>query len=561
MSTANCPETPRQKMIGMMYLFYTAMLALNVSKSILHAFVVVNSGLVMTNENFAAKNEFMYNALEQAKGNDPVKVAPFYEAAMKAKKIAKEMKAYIKDLKMEMYLKLGIPKDSLPTMTVEKLEKVGKLDNYDIPTHMMVGTGDTGGRGCPTCEAEKLKNKLEEFRENLIKIIRNPKVNIPLKEKLIKGLGDLGIDTRDQKGKMDKPEERTWEMSHFYHMPAAAALTVFTQLENQVENAEGVIVNLLLQNIGAQDFKFDTLAAKVIPKSNYVISGDKYEAELFVAAFSTTSDPIILVGDDYDTTKGELVGKIDTVPVTRGVGHYVVPATSLGPKHYAAIIKVKDPVTGKYTKEYPLVSSDGKYGTDYLVAKPSAVISPTKMNVLYIGVDNPIEVSVSGFSADQVHPRISQGSLRKKGGSKYIARVRKTGKAYISVSVTDDQGNARSMGRQEFRVKRVPDPIPTVAGKRGGGIKKSILLAQSGVKADLKNFDFDLKFRVVSFTVSATIGGFEKSKKTTGARFSSAQLALMKKVRPGGKVYIENVKAKGPDGKIRNIGAIAFRLK
>lgn len=557
MSAANCPETPRQKMIGMMYLFYTAMLALNVSKSILHAFVVVNSGLVMTNENFAAKNQFMYNALENAKANDPAKVAPFYKAAMQAQTLSMEMKKILLDIQNEMYLELGTPKDSLATMTVEKLEEEGKLDNYDIPTHMMVGTGDTGGKGF---KAEELKNKLNEYKANLINLIKNPKLNIPLKEKTIASLGDLGINLDDTKGKLDNPEERTWEMSHFYHMPAAAAMTVFTQLENQIENAEGIIVNLLLQNIGAQDFKFDTLAAKVIPKSNYVISGDNYEAELFVAAFSTTSDPVILVGEGFDTTKGVLTGKIDSVPVKRGVGRYIVPASSVGAKHYAAIIKVKDPVTGEYNKEYPLMMSSGGYGADYMVARPSAVVSPTKMNVLYIGVENPIEISVAGFSADQIRPHISQGSLYKKGTG-YIAKVSKTGKAVISVSVTDKDGTSRSMGKQEFRVKRVPDPVPTVAGERGGGIKKSILLAQSGVKADLKNFDFDLKFNVVSFTVSATINGFEQSKSTNGARFSHDQHNLMKKVRAGGKVYVENVKAKGPDGKVRDIGAIAFRLK
>ncbi len=558
MSTANCPETPRQKMIGMMYLFYTAMLALNVSKSILHAFVVVNSGLVATNENFTAKNEFMYSALESAKANDELKVAPYFKAAMETKKLATDMKNYIQSLEQELYSQLGVPNDSLPTMTVDKLETMGMLDNYDIPTNYMVGAGDTGGKGK---KAEELKNKLIEFKQNIIKILQDPKVAIPNKEKRIKDLGDLGINTDDPSGNIEDPERRTWEMARFYHMVAAATFTMYTQLKNEVENAEGIILNLLLQNIGAQDFKFDTLAARVIPKSNYVISGDKYEAELFVAAFSTTSNPVILVGDGYDPSTGKLTGNVDTVPVKRGVGRYVVPATSLGAKHYAAIIKVKDPVTGQYTKEYPLMSSDGKYGTDYMVAKPSAVISPTKMNVLYIGVDNPIEVSVSGFSDDQVHPHISQGSLSKKGGSKYIARVSKTGKTNISVSVTDDQGNTRSMGSQEFRVKRVPDPVPTVAGQKGGSIKKAILKAQLGVKAELENFDFDLKFNVVSFTVSATIGGFESSKDARGARFTPEQINLIDKVRPGGKIYIENVKAQGPDGKVRSIGTIAFRLQ
>ena len=77
MSAANCAETPRQKMIGMMYLFYTAMLALNMSKSVLHAFVVMNTGMISTNINFSEKNAFMYSALDAAKANDPLKVEEY----------------------------------------------------------------------------------------------------------------------------------------------------------------------------------------------------------------------------------------------------------------------------------------------------------------------------------------------------------------------------------------------------------------------------------------------------------------------------------------------------
>ena len=553
MSASNCPETARQKMIGMMYLFYTAMLALNVSKDILHAFVVVNSGLEATNLNFEKKNAFMYSALENARANDPVKVEPYYQAAQKAKKYADAMKEYIQELRTTLYEHLGVPADSAKHWTVEKLEK---KDDYDTPTHFFVGSGDNGGRGH---KATELKNKLEDYRKKLLDLLKDPKIKMPNKQQRIKQLGDLGIDTKDPKKGIENPEEATWENSKFYHMPAAAAFTVLSQIENQVINAEATVVNELLGNIGATDFKFDTLAAKVVPKSNYVVVGDKYEADLFVAAFSTTSNPTILVGEGYDSATGKLTGKIDTVPVERGIGKLVIPATSVGVHHYAAVIKVKNPSTGE-VKTYPLITN-GKYGAEYICAKPTAVISPTKMNVLYIGVDNPISISVSGFADNQVFARISQGSLRKVKPGQYIARVRKPGKAYISVSVKDDKGNSRSMGKQEFRVKRVPDPVPMVAGKRGGYIKKSVLLSQVGIKAELPNFDFDLKFVVKSFTVSATIEGFERSKKSNSYRFTPAQLSLIKKVRPGGKVYIENVVAVGPDGKPRKLGTIALRLK
>ena len=559
MSAANCPETPRQKMIGMMYLFYTAMLALNMSKSVLHAFVVMNTGMLSTNVNFSDKNSFMYSALEAAKANDPLKVEAYYKAALNVKKKSADMVEYIDDIKAELLRHLGAPQDSIDKALKEGktymdvLKVLDKLDDYNASTHMMVGNGETKGKGHL---ADTLKQKMIAYREALLKELQNPKVKILNKKAKIKNLGDLGINVEDPKS---REEDATWEMNQFYHMPAAATLAVLTQLENAIRNAEGTVLNELLSNIGAADFKFDTLAAKVIPKTNYVIQGGQYEADLFVAAFSTTNNPTILVGKGYDTTKGELIPPIDTVPVTRGVGHYVVPANSTGLQHYAAVIRVKKPGGGY--KEYPLMAKDGSFGTDYIVAKPSAVISPTKMNVLYIGVDNPISVSVSGFSDDKVTPHISQGTLRRVKPGQYIARVKRAGKATISVSVKDDDGNSKSMGKQEFRVKRVPDPVPMVNKQKGGSIKKSLLINQIGVQAVLENFDFDLKFKVISFTVSATINGFEQSKPTKGYRFSGAQIALMKKVRPGSKVYIENVKAKGPDGKTRNIGSIIFKVK
>ena len=92
-------ETPRQKMIGMMYLVLTALLAMNVSKDILDAFVIINEGLEVTNANFMAKNEFTYSQFEKAKANDPAKVAEFYNKAMRAKGLTEEVYLHIEELK------------------------------------------------------------------------------------------------------------------------------------------------------------------------------------------------------------------------------------------------------------------------------------------------------------------------------------------------------------------------------------------------------------------------------------------------------------------------------
>lgn len=553
MGATNCPETPRQKMIGMMYLMLTCMLALNISKEVLDAFIVVNRGLEATNITFTQKNAFMYSALEAAKANDPKKVGPYYEAALKAKGMSEELDTYIKELKIELFMLA----DGKPRAEVENadIKDLAAKDNVDKPHYLLIGESIDGSAG----KARELKDKLNKYKADLIALLNDPKIDIPNKPKEIEKLADLGINTEDNpNASPDKPFEKYWETNTFAEIPLAAVICMLSQIQNQVKNAEATIVNKLLSSIGASDFKFDTIAPRIVPKSNYIVAGDSYEAELFIAAFSTTDKPKIYVGAGFDSTKGELTGAIDSVPVERGVGKYVIQSPGIGAHTFSAVIKVKNPVTNEYTS-YPIKQS-GSYNLEYMVAKPQAVISPTKMNVLYIGVPNPIDISVSGFRDDQISASITQGSLSKSGAG-WVANVKTVGKCSINVSVKDDKGSSRSMGSMEFRVKRVPDPVPKVANMKSGGISKSLLLSQIGVKADLENFDFDLKFDVVGFTVSATIKGFEESKTSSSSRITPEQLALIQKIPVGQSVYFSDVKCKRPDGVISNIGTIKLKIQ
>jgi len=553
MGAANCPETPRQKMIGMMYLMLTCMLALNVSKEILDAFVVVNRGMEQTNLTFIQKNEYMYRALAEARANNPEQAGPYFEASLRVKELSDAMDKYIHEMKVDLFVMVdGGTRESQQNADMSKLQA---KDNKTTPQRYMLGSSVDGSQG----KARELKNELIKYKEELLELLRNPKIDIPHKEQQIEELGHLGIDTDDNPNpRVDYPHEKFWETEKFAEIPLAAHITILTQIQNQVRNAEATIVNKLLGSIGASDFKFDTIAPRIVPRSNFIVSGDSYEAELFIAAFSTTDKPTILVGQGYDTLKRELKGKVDSVPVVHGVGRYLVPNPGVGTHKFSAVIQVRNPVTNQPIT-YP-IKVGNSYDIEYIVARPQAVISPTKMNVLYIGVPNPIDISVSGFREDQIRAGISQGTL-SKSGSGYIAQVRNPGKAVITVSVSDDKGGSRSMGNMEFRVRRVPNPVPKVANLQGGNIAKSLLLTQTGVVADLENFDFDLRFNISSFTVSATIRGFQETATATSARFTPQQLAIIQKVPIGQSIYIEDVRAAGPDGTVRNIGTIKFTLR
>jgi gliding motility-associated protein GldM len=184
------------------------------------------------------------------------------------------------------------------------------------------------------------------------------------------------------------------------------------------------------------------------------------------------------------------------------------------------------------------------------------------MNVFYIGVDNPVDISVPGIPADKIFPNIDNGAIKQVGKGSYIVNPSRAGQnANVSVLAEIDKAK-KNMGTKTFRVRIVPDPVAKVYGIKGsGGIDRNVLLAQTGVVAEMENFEFDLAFRVTEFTVSTVVGGFTTDKSTKSNRFSQEQYNLIKQTSKGQKVYIEGIRAIGPDGTTRQLGSIALTIK
>jgi gliding motility-associated protein GldM len=291
--------------------------------------------------------------------------------------------------------------------------------------------------------------------------------------------------------------------------------------------------------------KFNAIKAVVNAKSSYVLVGQPYKAEVFIAAYDSTQNPDILVNGS-------------PIPVNQGVGVFTGNTSSPGTRTFGGVIKLKNKSTGEI-KDYP-------FKGEYEVGQSSLSVSPTKMNVLYIGVPNPIDITASGVPAEKLNVSITGGGNITRAGAagSYIAQVKSPGTVNINVTANVD-GQTKNLGSREFRVKRVPDPVAVVgtdkANKRGGTISKAILAAQVGVKAELENFDFKMDFTVVSFNVSASIKGFNQDAKSNSATFTAQQKQIIQQVPSGNKVYIEDIKAKGPDGSIRDLGSICFKLK
>ncbi len=538
-------ETPRQKMIGMMYLVLTAMLALNVSADILNAFVLVDDGLVKTTANFVAKNETAYGIFDAQMEKSAAKVGPFRDKALSVKDMADQLAYDIQELKVEIVKYcdgddapsltptewiVGAKRETKPTYDINDA-LIESKDNLDKPAELMIVKK----------KGEDLKGKIEAYRTHLLSMTTDPSVQNAIKESL---------NTDAPPPKKDGTVQ-TWESSHFEFIPMVAVITMMSKLQSDIRNAEADVIQNLLAQIGATDTKVNKMEAIVMSKSSYVLKGNEYEARIILAAYDSLQKPKIFIGPYKKTASGyEMVGEGRELPYDAKGRAIFKSSAGVGNYTLQGLLQM---VTPEGIMNYPFMS-------EYQVGEASAVIAATKMNVLYIGVDNPVSYTVSGVPSDKVSASITQGSL-KRSGNEWVAVLNPNAKGISTITVTANiEGQNRVMGTMDFRVKTIPDPVAKVAGKIGGRIDKATLSAQMAVIAAMENFDFDLKFNVTEFTVSAVVKGFAQTKSTKGARISDEQKALLNSLTKGSKVYFEDIKVVGPDKKERELPIIGFTI-
>ena len=200
----------------------------------------------------------------------------------------------------------------------------------------------------------------------------------------------------------------------------------------------------------------------------------------------------------------------------------------------------------------------------YNVGAPNVIVSPTAMNVLYVGIDNPIDISVPGYASNLIQASMNNGTIRRGRVEGYrgewAARPQNVGQtASINVSV-NVEGERMSFPPYEFRVQRIPDPVAKFAGMTEGTVDKNVALAQPGVFAVLENFLFDLEYRVTQFTVSVQQRGFDRSETSNSARLTQEQRALIESLNRGQKLNIINIRAVAPDESTRRLPPIILTI-
>jgi gliding motility-associated protein GldM len=538
--------SPRQKMINMMYLVLTALLALNVSKEIINAFVTVNESLEVSRDNIDNKNKITYTAFDRAKENDEKKYGLAWNNVQEIKKSSLDLTRYIEDLKIDLVAKVDkIDKGE----KVPELREMGKKDDYDIPTYVMCGDKNTG----VGAKATELKKKMDDLKAGMLKFI-DEKAKADFQARLEKAL-----DTKDPEPKYVEDGKRTWEMYKFYHNPVVATVALLTKIQGDIKNAESQVIDHILASIDANIVKFDVLAPRVIAESNYVLIGQEYKADVFLAASSSTLAPDVFVGARYDSASKVMSGNSDK-PLTvdaGGIAKFTARPSTEGEQKWGGVIRLKKP-----DNTYDYYS----FETKYISAKPAGVVSADKMNVLYIGVDNPMSISVPGVAHTNVKTSVNGGGVTLKpdgklGAGHWIATATTQGEAIFTVNA-DFGGKMQVMGTAKYRVKRLPTPVAMIGGSKGGTISKSALAAQSAIIPVMENFDFELFPRITGFRMTM----YQKGKPdpveldSPDNKFTQKMLDAIRSGRVGDKVYFEYIKGSMPDGSKPSLSPIGFVL-
>lgn len=499
-------ETPRQRMIGILYLVLLGLVALNVSDSILDAFKNLGNSLNTSTQNTQAGIDNMFLAFRETKMKEnPERAQPLLDRAEQAQQIVARLTQ-----KLTEYNQLLTDNGGGIS---EETGDVKMRSSTDVAFRLMISQG----RG------KELRDLINTTAEELRQITNN-EVNF-----------SLSAEDPAPRGGVQK----SWEQANFGDgIPLTAAITALEKINADAKNAESAVVKHIFGKMDQAIVNLDKFAAVAVAPSSYLIAGQPYTAKVFLTAYDSKSSPQITVNGS-------------SIPVVDGQGTYTV-TPGVGTHTWRGAIRVQQ--TDGTVKEYltdPMT---------FQVAQPSAVVSPDAMNVLYIGVDNPISVSAPGIPLESLRVSGNGVTLTSRGNGKYIARVSSPGDVSLNVSATID-GKTQNMGSTNFRVKRIPKPTARVAGKEGGAISAAQLRGQTVVSAALDNFDFDAKFRVTKFNMyiqKPRVDGIALASSSNA--FTSQMTSALGGLTSGSTVYIYNIVGVGPDGVAQNLNDIAFRV-
>ena len=516
----NCPETPRQKMIGMMYLVLTAMLALNVSTDILNGFTLVDNSLHSSIAASDTRNAKLYHDFQAANADNPEKTQIWFDKANEVRLRADSLYNYIQDFKEQ----IAILADGKKAVAARKAAGEDPTLHIDGNSNLDV----TGQYAIVQGNGAILKEIVAYYRDYAAGLAED---DAELRHSIQATLAtERGYNSHEK-------DSCDWEVAIFDGMPVGASITILTKMQNDVRATESQLIQYLMDRTDAGDLRVNKLQAYVIPNSNYVIRGGKYSAQIILAAVDSTQRPEYYV-------EGQRINDH---------GIYEVAASGVGVKKYSGWIAYQDPSTGEM-QSLP-------FHSEYSVGEPAVTISNTDLNIMYRGYENKFSISVPGVANDKVKINVSGATVRQQGALWIIKPGDNAKNVTISVTAELD-GRMQPMGSREYRVKALPKPGAYFKSGENeysdGNISRGALLNNSATVIASYGPDglLDLPFQITSFKVNIN-GTLTEAR---GNKFTREQLDRLSKLKMGAIVVITDIRAKGPDGKETRLSPIPLSL-
>ena len=557
-------ETPRQKMIGMMYLVLTALLALNVSKEIIAAFVTINDKLDTSGEVIKRGTSSTYGifdnkraAINAQKGD--TKVIDLWQGkAMNLNKRTKQIIHFILSESNDMIQKVEgkdwilDQDDDGNILELKSLLEIQAMDNYDVPTELFIG----GNPMKPKPRGLAIIDSIHAYRNYVAEQMANYKVgekvwsftapedttglpealqtvNPEDRDKIEQFYRSMTIDKEVEVKDAGKTKMMPWPSAMFDHAPIVAAAAMFTALKVDVLNAESSAADFMLSKVDAPTFNFNKIDPLAFARTGYVSAADSLDLSVMITAYDSSDVPRIKYGIN-DTIPGNWKETEGTIKLeTSTPGNYRVKG-QIG-------VKEKGEISWK------------NWDFNYTVGKPSGTVSLPEMNVLYRGYNNKVEGAASGFPTYSLSG--ANNVSVSKSGTGYIAKPGSGREATINIAGVAEDGSSTSLGSFKFRVANLPKPSISL-GRIGDGetATSAELRAANRLFAGYPpEIPLDATFSVVSWEVN--VSGAPRPEKGTGANLSGAAKRIIANANSGALISVVT-RYKGPGGQIQRQGAV-----
>ncbi|MEM6769272.1 MAG: GldM family protein [Bacteroidota bacterium] len=537
-------------MINIMYLVLMALLALNVSAEVMNAFETLDKGnkssIALVDKQVSESETGLEKLIQDAEGSKD-NFKPLIPAIKDIRATVADFNSYVSGIGSTLVDMAGDNNGQDDEGDYKDGHIRGKK-NKDVTTRFLV-LGDDGAGGNPG-EGETLKQRIIDTRQALIdryrQLLTEHGSEMEIKPEEIDAKvaaldANIPFNVDDETWKNADKKKESWSEFKFGHMPVAAVMPLLSQMQSDLKISEANIVNELVNIAGGKNIVIDEFFPVLNADKSYVIGGESINAEVSVGSYSSSLDP--------SNVKLYVGGQQLTIGPD-GKAKYTIRGSGQGPKTISTRVEVRNPLTGE------IKTGEGQF--TYEVGARSVAVAADKMNVFYMGVDNPITVSAAGVASGDVRVNVTGDARRKSGsGSKFIIEGTKQGDAKVTVTA-----NGQTLGSFDFRVKRIPDPVAKVGGSRGGDIRASTFKAQQGLYAELEAFDFEARCIISGFElVYAPKGRDAVPSVNAGGNFTESTKKLVRLVKPGDNVYINNIKARCPgDQGPRPLGTMAFKI-